>query len=348
MRTPPTAETSARRAFTTAMTCAATTFALTAALYLSGGCASDNGKSAKNQAALDSYVQGVMAYQKGDTDQAMLKLREAVNKQGDLVMARAMLGDLYRQRSLNDAAREQYEVLVQLDPYDFVNHYHLGLAYQLLERLQEATVAYLNALNLKPDDAKTNLQLGSVYFQLNEPGQALKYAQRAVDADPNSPFAWVNLGLILDANQQYAKAEQAYRKSLDLDSTNTGTRFYLGENLLVQRKYPEARSVFAELVKVEDQPRHRVLLGHSYFGEGKYDDAITQYRAALKLDPNYFYALNEIGATLIADYNKGLGLDDAKRKAALEVWQQSLAINRAQAKISALVQQYSKAPMFQP
>src|SRR4051812_35900015 len=104
MRTSPIATASSsdhRTAARAVLASAGTTFLLTAALYIVGGCAGDGGKSTKNQAALDSYVQGVMAYQKGDTDQAMLKLREAVNKQSDLVMARAMLGDLYRQRSLN-------------------------------------------------------------------------------------------------------------------------------------------------------------------------------------------------------------------------------------------------------
>ena len=57
---------------------------------------------------------------------------------------------------------------------------------------------------------------------------------------------------------------------------------------------------------------------------------------------------NQIGETYIAEYEKGLTLDDSKRKAALDAWQQSLSINRAQAKIMALTQKYSKAPMFQP
>src|SRR3954471_14907411 len=84
MRTSPiAASSSVRRVATGARAvvgCAGTMFLLTAALYLAGGCAGDGGKSAKNQAALDSYVQGVMAYQKGDTTEAMAKLQDAVNK----------------------------------------------------------------------------------------------------------------------------------------------------------------------------------------------------------------------------------------------------------------------------
>src|SRR5688572_9411316 len=92
-----------------------------ALLYLAGGCAG-GGQAAREDAALDAYVKGVMAYQKGDTDRAMTNLQAAVNKKNDLVMARSMLGDLHRSRSEYDAAREQYEVVTRLDPYEHQNH----------------------------------------------------------------------------------------------------------------------------------------------------------------------------------------------------------------------------------
>lgn len=341
---PKTAAAAARR--TAAV--AGSAYVLATLLYVASGCAGGSGTSAKDASALDSYVQGVMAYQSGDTNKAMANLQEAVNKKNDLVMARSMLGDLHRQRSEYDAAREQYEALTRLDPYGHQNHYRLGLVYQFLNRLQDAAASYLNALNLKPEDAASNMSLGTVYFALDRPQDALRYAQRATELDPKSAAAWVNFGLILDANNEFPKAEQAYRKSLDLDSDNAMTRLYLGENLLAQKKFPEARSVFAELVRVQDSPLHRKRLGDAHYGERNFAEALNQYQAALKLDPNYYPALNEMGATYIADYEKGLTLDDTKRKAALDAWQQSLAINRAQARITALVQKYSKAPMFQP
>src|SRR2546429_4766672 len=50
------------------LTAAALAWIAAFSLYCAGGCAS--GKSAKGNAALDAYVQGVLAYQKGDTDKA--------------------------------------------------------------------------------------------------------------------------------------------------------------------------------------------------------------------------------------------------------------------------------------
>src|SRR4051812_16820000 len=140
---------------------AALAWTTSALLYLGGGCASSGGDAARNETALQSYVQGVKAYQSGDTTKALSNLQEAVKKKSDLVMARSMLGDLYRSQSDYDSAREQYEIVARLDPYEYSNHYRLGLAYQLLEKFREAAASYLKALNLKPDDPQTNMYLGA-------------------------------------------------------------------------------------------------------------------------------------------------------------------------------------------
>ena len=162
--------TTSHRTCRSVLAIAASVWVLSSLLYLAGGCAS--GSAASKGTALDSYVQGVLAYQSGDSVKAMANLQEAVAKKDDMVMARSMLGDLYRAKGSHDdyeAAREQYEAVARLDPYEYLNHYHLGLVYQLLECLQDATASYLTALNLKPEDAKSNMQLGTVYYQLNKP-----------------------------------------------------------------------------------------------------------------------------------------------------------------------------------
>ncbi len=190
------------------------------------------------------------------------------------------------------------------------------------------------------------MNLGTVYLALGKPDDAVKYAIKASELDPKSAAAFANLGVTLDAVNQFTKAETAYRRSLDLDSNQELIQLYLAENLLMQKKFAEARSVISALVRTSDTPLHRKRYGDAYFGEGNFTEAMNQYQAALKLDPNYYPALNEIGAVSIAEYELNLGLDDTKRKSAVESWQSSLAINRQQPRILALVQKYAKAPLF--
>ena len=48
-----------------------------------------------------------------------------------------------------------------------------------------------------------------------------------------------NLGVSLDARGEYARAESAYRHSLDLDPENATTLLNLGTNLIAQNKGAE-------------------------------------------------------------------------------------------------------------
>src|SRR5262245_412956 len=131
------------------------------------GCAATP-PAAQRPPGLNFYVQAVEAYNIKDYNRAIVLLNEAVRQNPELRMARAMLGDLYRARGDNLSAIPNYEKLAQLDPYTPLNHYKLGLAYQLVNRLKDAAGAYLRALQLDPKDWRSNMNLGLVYLALNQ------------------------------------------------------------------------------------------------------------------------------------------------------------------------------------
>src|SRR5947208_1354383 len=74
------------------------------------GCSSSPSHAPKG---IDRYVKAVQAYQSGDKDRAVQNLIAATRVNPDLIMARLMLGDLYRESGQYDNAVGQYEVLVK-------------------------------------------------------------------------------------------------------------------------------------------------------------------------------------------------------------------------------------------
>ena len=296
---------------------------------------------------VDRYVQAVQAYQSGDKDRAVANLVAATRTNPDLIMARVMLGDLYRESGNYNDAVAQYEQLVKLDPYSWSNFYKLGVTYQFLERLRDAAASYQRALKLNPDDSKTNMNLGLVHLYLGDPDEAVRYTERATLLDPKSASAFSNLGVALDARGEFARAEAAYRHSLDLDPDNNTTLLNLGTNLIAQNKGAEAVDIMEQVMKNEDIPLHRKRYGDALAKAGRYDEAVKQYQEALTKDPNYYPAMNEIGWARIAEYRQNLELDDAKRNEALAMWDKSLAINPDQPQIQAAKQQWSgRAELF--
>jgi superkiller protein 3 len=301
------------------------------------GCAS----STSQPKGIGNYIKAVQAYQTGDRDRAVQNLLAATRANPDLIMARLMLGDLYRESGDYSSAVNQYEVLVKLDPYTWSNFYKLGVSYQFLERLREAMNSYNRALKLNPDDPNTNMNLGLVHLYLGNPDDAVKYCERATLLDPKSASAFSNLGVALDARGEFARAEAAYRHSLDIDPENPTTLLNLGTNLIAQNKGAEAVDIMERVVKSADTPLHRKRYGDALAKAGRYDDAIEQYNAALKIDTKYYPAMNEIGWAKIAEYRNNLELDDNKRDEALAMWTQSLTINPDQPKIQAAKQEWT-------
>jgi tetratricopeptide (TPR) repeat protein len=296
----------------------------------------------QRQAAINTYVQGVLLYQQGNADGAIVALQQAVKEHHELVMPHALLGDIYQAKKDYSAAANEFEEVVRLDPYTSENHYKLGLVYQLLNRLQEAVANYLDALQLIPADFSSNMNLGTVYLALGKPDSALKYAQKAAELEAQSAQANSNLGVVCDTLKMYRSAEIAYRKAMELDPKQMQTAFYLADNLMRQGRYADAKSVMGQIVLHEDTPLARKRFGDAMFMSQKYDDAIEQYENALKRDPRYYPAMNEEGWVLITQYTQGLGLDEPKRANAVELWKRSLAIKPDQPKIIALVKQYGQ------
>jgi tetratricopeptide (TPR) repeat protein len=292
--------------------------------------------------AIDSYVQGVLAYNNGDADKAIINLKEAVNHHSDLVMAHSMLGDLYQTKRDYKDALSQYQATIKLDPYSYKNYYNEGLMLQLLNRVKEAVVAYLRALELNPKDALSNQNLGVAYLKIDDLDNAIKYCRRAVELNDQSAPAWSNLAVALESARQYKEAENAYRRALELDSGHIEIAVALANNLIQQQRYSEAQSVMDQVVRIDDTAPHRKRLGDTLFLEKRYDEALGEYARAIKIDPHYYPALNETGWSLITEYNQSLGLEEAKRTAALDAWQRSLMIKPNQPRIAQLMQTYSQ------
>src|ERR1041385_966116 len=167
------------------------------ALCLAGGCSySDRpaARSVSGSMGTAHYVDGALAYQNGKRERAISALHLALRDNPNLIMARYLLGTIYKDQSEYEAAAKQFQRVVELDPYSYSNHYNLGLMYHLLNRLQEAMGSYMRALELNPLDSKTNMNIGLVYTALGDPQKGLPYVQKAADLDPKSADAQANLG----------------------------------------------------------------------------------------------------------------------------------------------------------
>src|ERR1035438_2361042 len=93
----------------------------------------------------------------------------------------------------------------------------LGIAYQMMFNLQEATRCYRESLKIDPNNPNVLNNLGTVYDSLKEYKAAVKMYHKALKINPRSPLVLKNLGTDLLAQHQYEKGWASYKEALAID-----------------------------------------------------------------------------------------------------------------------------------
>ncbi len=308
---------------------------------IAAGCQSTSHNSSST--GVNHYVRGAMAEKNGDKNEAVASLSKAVHEDPNLMMARLLLGDLYRSDAEYKKAQSLYADVTRLDPYGYRGFYSLGVTCQFLNEFQAAAVAYSKSLQLKPDHVESATNLGTIYLTIGQTEEAIKQMQKAVEIDPKSAAAWANLGVALDTAGRLPEAEHAYRQSLELDSDAVPTRLNLGTNLTRQNRPEEAQTLLKRVVEEADSFLARKRLGDAYLQANKFDEALTEYRKSVALNGDYPPALNGVADALIAQYQAGSELDDASRRNAVEAWQRSMRLNADQPRVKECLAKWEKA-----
>lgn len=143
---------------------------------------------------------------------------------------------------------------------------NLGLAYQNLDRRDQAWEAFHKALALDPDHVET---LCNVANLLNEEGdfdQSIERCLRCIEIDPSCDIAFNNLGTAYKATARPERAIEAYEKAIALKPQRA-------------------------------EYRNNVGLVYQYVG--RIEDMETSFREAIRLDPDYATALANYACALL-------------------------------------------------
>jgi tetratricopeptide (TPR) repeat protein len=138
--------------------------------------------------------------------------REALRSPDDINKV-VELGALCYAHGLSKAAIVCFQQATRLAPQDFANWYYLGLAYERAGETGPAKVAYEKVLTLKEDARLARTRLAALLLD-QDPAQAAKPFQSALEADPRDVVAHAGLGLCALAEKKYDEAAQHFHEAL--------------------------------------------------------------------------------------------------------------------------------------
>jgi Tfp pilus assembly protein PilF len=124
--------------------------------------------------------------------------------------------------------------------------------------------------------------LGLLAIDDHRPAEAAQSFERAATIDPTNAAYWTNLGNARRAAGDRARAEQAYRRALDVDGRAADAANGLGV-LLVEANRPGDAVVWFEraIVAAPDLVEARLNLGIALQSAGIANRAAEQYRLVL-------------------------------------------------------------------
>lgn len=126
---------------------------------------------------------------------------------------------------------------------------------------------------------------------------------------PEDVKALHHFAMLLTVEEEFNRAAQLLEKACKLQPDNAEFKFYLANVYKLSSEMQKAESTYKELL--QQKGPHPALfnnLGTIYFAQERYQDAITNYYAAIDLQPNYIDAYYNLALALnkLRDYQKSI------------------------------------------
>jgi tetratricopeptide (TPR) repeat protein len=143
----------------------------------------------------------------------------------------------------------EFSEVHRLDPSDAESSLWLARLYRLHNDPEKAEQVLREMIKTDPDNDAAMEQLTQLLLDENKSDEAIRLLETTTAHSP-SPVLYDLLGDAYTQTKDYAKAEDAYRKAVDLDPSELTHLRGLGQTLLSEEKYPEALSVYQKLADV--------------------------------------------------------------------------------------------------
>jgi Flp pilus assembly protein TadD len=143
-------------------------------------------------------------------------------------------------------AIEEYNAVHRLDPSDQEVTIWLARLYRLHNQPEKAEGVLRDLLRDDPENDAAVEQLTQLLLDQNKAEEAISLLNGMIDRSPSATL-YDHLGDAYTQTHDFAKAEAAYRKAMDLDPTELSHIRGLAQTLLSEEKYTEALTVYQKL-----------------------------------------------------------------------------------------------------
>ncbi|GAB3767110.1 tetratricopeptide repeat protein [Spirosoma pomorum] len=139
--------------------------------------------------------------------------------------------------------------------------------------------------------------LGHLYNEVNEFDKAIEHFSKIIDKN-NSVRAWNGLANSYSYINNYSKAEECYKKAIEIDNEYTGALENLALLYIKLENKEKAIECYQKATDIDkDCITAWISLAELYYDTKEYDKAIYNFEKATQIDHEYLDALEGLGRT---------------------------------------------------
>jgi choline-sulfatase len=235
----------------------------------------------------NSILKATDDFQRHEDDQAELLLEEVQQKDPQIYVIPFMLGEASLRHENWDAAADQLQRCLALNPH--FDHAMTGLARALVKlgRMDEAKTWLQKALQSNPENYRAWYQMGLLEAK-SDPTAALSSYQKTIAIQPNFSPGQRDLAMALYQQKDYAGAAVHLEKAIALGLEDARLHNFLGICYSQTNRMAKAVREHQRAIALDPKLAEAHLnLGYAYQHLGKMTLARTEYATACKLETKF-------------------------------------------------------------
>jgi predicted TPR repeat methyltransferase len=255
--------------------------------------------SAQGAASLLRFQEAQQLHNAGNVSKAFDCYQQILQTESDFIDCLHLAGVAAHQLNQHEMAIELIQRAISLNGRVPSFHSNLGLALQAIGRLEEAGLAFENALGMAPGYALGHLNIGGWHANQGNIEAAVSHFQSALLLDPNLAVAHLNLGNSFFRINRLDEASDCYFKAIAIDPDYADAFFGLG---LVHSKIGRTQDAIdyldRALILNPKNPGVCFAIANSLLAAGQAETAIDRFRQGLEVSPENIEARILLGTTL--------------------------------------------------